>query len=1060
MTVVERIIERSRHRFGRRIAERRPDEVVPVSVVMPARDAEDTVARAVESVLAQRSQRWELIVVDDGSTDGTVDLVEQVAGGDDRVSVVSGPGRGVSAARNTGTAAARFDHVLYLDADDRIASRFVASMGGALYDDPTLAGVRCIWAYETPDGRTQAWDDLDLTDLFAVAATRCPFAIHACVVRRDLVEAVGGFDPTLVVGEDWDLWQRIGRAGGRLAFVPEVMAYYLMRPSSVMHVDLRRSQRDLVEVTRRGTRPDERVKQPVPRHAAGIPIPPDIDIEAEALAGTLGVAIPADIELAPLLPDAPPDPSKAAYADHIAGTLHESVAFGACALLEDWPDLLVTHRDRIDEMLRLYTDWLNRPELYDEVLRALELTIAHSVDPDEVSVIGRTAVRRLDLAAPLQSIELDAGIEQFLAAVHHGRTPIGHVAVPILDRIVAPTDVASAVANELGPRLASRTATDPDLARRLLPRLADRAAARSTGRLLLDVSWDRHSGARATVEEFLRWQARRASASLLGVETGLGPAPTGEGSQAGTRSEEAHSGGDDIEVDNPDLRHFDDQYGEDYFDSIFEQDDPWHYSGNYEQTKYEQTLAAMGDRRFRRGLELACAEGHFTVQLAPRVDELIAADISPTALERAAQRCVDHDNIEFRAIDLRDGTLPGDLDLIVCSEVLYFMDSEESLTDLASRFAAALAPDGVVVMAHANLVVDDPDSTGFDWGHEFGAQRIGEIVASDPGLVAVATHVSELYRIHVLRKSSTDSSHADNRADRDQGPPPVEIPIPYADDLDPHIDRMALWGGATKTRAEAFETEVAYQLPILMYHRVAPSGVPALDEYRVTPEAFEEQLTHLRANGYYGIDFAHLRDAVRTHRPLPGRAVLITFDDGYQDFFDHAWPLLRDYDFPATVFAVTDLVGTTSSWDARYGEPAELMGWDELRHLRRNGIEIGSHTASHRSLTSMRSHEILAQERRCRDTLSEELGSDITAMAYPYGMYDQRVTSLLRQAGYDMAVTTQGWLATVWHDPMLLPRVDVAGHDGIDVFAAKLGRRGGLNPIRRGVREVRGLLDR
>ncbi|MEM9563710.1 MAG: glycosyltransferase [Actinomycetota bacterium] len=1055
--------------------------VTPISIVVPARNVEATIRRMLDSVLAQTSSRWELVLVDDGSTDATAKIIDEVVGRHPNVTVTAGPELGVSAARNVGTELARHDHVLYLDADDWIGERFVELMGGALTADPSLDGVRCVWAYETPDGRTQPWDDLDLSDLYRVAATRCPFAIHACVIRRDLVRSLGGFDTGLVIGEDWDLWQRVGRVGGRLGFVPEVLAYYFLRPESAMHRNHERSQLDLVEVTNRGARADDRVRDPLPRYRDGIPLALGLDVESEVLAGTLAGAVPTDTDLASLLPEAGPDPTKLPDAETVAGTLHEAVAFGSCALLSDWLDLHPRVEPRIREMLELYCGWLGRPSMVEEVLRALEDEIARSVPFDEPVRIGRTLLQPLDLRQPLTDLEVDDGIEQVVAAVSHGDSGAGYVTFSRLDGAIPAGEQADVIARYLGPRLLRRALDDRHLAGRLAPHLADREGLRGLIRFGLDVSWERGAGQRATAESFLRWNGRRAVANLLGVPDAVAPwlterppappvdDPTGPAAPdetvdtvepADTEPVDAAEPADTEPVDaaepvdtepvdtagvepriDPDRREFDDSYGEAYFDSIFEEADPWSYAGRYEQTKYTQTLDVLGDRRFANAVELACAEGHFTVQLAPRVDRLLAADISPTALERAAERCRDHTNVSFGSIDLRNDELPDGLDLIVCSEVLYFLDSEPALADLAGRFARALQPGGLLVMAHANLIVDDPDRTGFDWGHEFGARRIGEIVAADPGLRLVSTNVSELYRIHLLERVEPGSVEAAIE--------PEEVAIPIADDLDTHIRRMALWGGAVTTRDEAFEQELAYQVPILMYHRVSPEGNPALDAYRLTPETFERQLDHLRANGYYGISFEQLRYSLASKRPLPGRAVLISFDDGYQDFFDHAWPLLRDYEFPASVFVVTDLVGEAATWDRRFGEPAPLMDWDAIRELHANGIEFGSHTASHRSLRSLTVDEIVEQERRCRATLQRRLGDEVVAMAYPFGIHDEQVEVAMRRVGYELAVTTKGWLATVWHDPMRLPRVDIVEADGTDRFDDKLGRRGATNPARR-----------
>ncbi|TIR82436.1 MAG: methyltransferase domain-containing protein, partial [Mesorhizobium sp.] len=126
-----------------------------------------------------------------------------------------------------------------------------------------------------------------------------------------------------------------------------------------------------------------------------------------------------------------------------------------------------------------------------------------------------------------------------------------------------------------------------------------------------------------------------------------------------------------------------------------------------------------------RALELACAEGHFTRQLAPRVGHLTATDISSVAVERARARCSDQPNVDFGVLDFSAETLPGKMDLIVCSEVLYYLDDLAELRRIAKKFVEALTPGGSVVSAHAFVLRDNAERTGFDW-NTFGAQAISE----------------------------------------------------------------------------------------------------------------------------------------------------------------------------------------------------------------------------------------------------------------------------------------------------------------------------------------------
>ena len=199
-------------------------------------------------------------------------------------------------------------------------------------------------------------------------------------------------------------------------------------------------------------------------------------------------------------------------------------------------------------------------------------------------------------------------------------------------------------------------------------------------------------------------------------------------------------------------------YGRSHFETLFAtRPDPWRYTSPYEQTKYEQTLALLPSGQITRALELACAEGHFTVQLAPRVGSLVAGDISQIALSRAADRCAGLENVRFAHLDLTKDPLPGRFELIVCSEVLYYCADKERLRAVARKLVDALEPGGYLLTAHANLVVDDPDHTGFDWDCPFGAKVIGEVLASTRPLRLVKELRTPLYRIQLFRRDAVDA---------------------------------------------------------------------------------------------------------------------------------------------------------------------------------------------------------------------------------------------------------------------------------------------------------------
>ncbi|MCP5093912.1 MAG: methyltransferase domain-containing protein, partial [Chloroflexi bacterium] len=175
-----------------------------------------------------------------------------------------------------------------------------------------------------------------------------------------------------------------------------------------------------------------------------------------------------------------------------------------------------------------------------------------------------------------------------------------------------------------------------------------------------------------------------------------------------------------------------------HFENVFHQQrDPWKYTCPYEQIKFAQTLSLLPAKSFDNVLEIGCAEGHFTTQLAPYANTLLATDISDEALIHASERCAGLEHVSFQEMDLRNGTLPESCDLIVCSEMLYFMDNELTMKQVAAKIAGALTVGGYLLTAHANLTVDDPNSSGFSWEHPFGGKRIGEIFAHTTGLQMV-----------------------------------------------------------------------------------------------------------------------------------------------------------------------------------------------------------------------------------------------------------------------------------------------------------------------------------
>jgi glycosyltransferase involved in cell wall biosynthesis len=169
------------------------------SVVIPARDAQQTLAQTLESLLAQTDPAWEALVIDDGSVDATSAIIADYAGRDSRFVALQSPARGVSTARNVGLSRAEGERILFLDSDDWIDPQFLAKMNAALNADHSAVAAYCNFCRVMPDGaETPGGSDPRIkTSPFEAFARSCAAAIHSVLVKRSAVIGVGGFDVNL-----------------------------------------------------------------------------------------------------------------------------------------------------------------------------------------------------------------------------------------------------------------------------------------------------------------------------------------------------------------------------------------------------------------------------------------------------------------------------------------------------------------------------------------------------------------------------------------------------------------------------------------------------------------------------------------------------------------------------------------------------------------------------------------------------------------------------------------------------------------------------------------------
>lgn len=193
----------------------------------------------------------------------------------------------------------------------------------------------------------------------------------------------------------------------------------------------------------------------------------------------------------------------------------------------------------------------------------------------------------------------------------------------------------------------------------------------------------------------------------------------------------------------------------------------------------------------------------------------------------------------------------------------------------------------------------------------------------------------------------------------------------------------------------------------------------------IEPNAFANQMACLADKGFRGISLAAALSHHAQHNKWPERTVVLTFDDGFTNFYDEAFPVLDRHGFTATVFIVSGHMGGVNNWE----QPPQALGllpilsWTQAAELAKAGIEIGSHTRTHRDLTRCSPREASSELWSSRIDIREHLGLDTQSFAYPYGSVNNIIQKLAAR-DYRAACTTE--LRRAKSAPLnLLPRVDM-----------------------------------
>ncbi|WP_173275508.1 polysaccharide deacetylase family protein [Paenibacillus sp. NEAU-GSW1] len=261
-------------------------------------------------------------------------------------------------------------------------------------------------------------------------------------------------------------------------------------------------------------------------------------------------------------------------------------------------------------------------------------------------------------------------------------------------------------------------------------------------------------------------------------------------------------------------------------------------------------------------------------------------------------------------------------------------------------------------------------------------------------------------------------------------PPAVEVekgePLVSAVFLEDTFDVKLEWALQQGNGKDGDGVFYSDQVAVLMYHDI--TATPEKDKSAITPDLFREQLELLKTSGFQVISLKQYADFILRDGAVPDNAVLITFDDGYETFYTNAFPILKEYGYPAVNFVIVSSVGDTTK------EGAPKMTWDQMREMQKQGMDFYNHTYDSHRYGVMREDgmkkpvltrkQYFADEKRletdeeytarvtndlaeAEKILKQELGNPMGVLAFPYGAYNEQVLDILEKTGIELSFTVK-----------------------------------------------------
>lgn len=250
------------------------------------------------------------------------------------------------------------------------------------------------------------------------------------------------------------------------------------------------------------------------------------------------------------------------------------------------------------------------------------------------------------------------------------------------------------------------------------------------------------------------------------------------------------------------------------------------------------------------------------------------------------------------------------------------------------------------------------------------------------------------------------------------------------------LERYCFWRGVRQASPDpSFWNSLTSGTPILMYHAFGSPGEPS-SRYVTPLRSFARQMAWLHRMGYHVLSLEEYLDYRARYEFPPERSVVITIDDGYQDNKTLAYPVLRRYGFPATIFLVTGLIGKTYFTEVESElNSRPMLSWQDIQEMAQGGIHFGAHTRTHPDLLTLTAEQVCEELSDSRYDIENTLGIPVQTFSYPFGSYHSSLHPLVEQAGFLGSCSIDEGLNTPTTDLFALRRVEIYGTDSLFDFA-------------------------